>query len=556
MAKTQNSKKHRILILLTCTAMGSLYELPFACLVALVLSCALLYQYWVKKELIIVQNSVLPVVICMFISSVCSLPFAIDIGMGVYGVVRMLCVLLFALFSIQISNEEKEKIRQQFPLYASGVLLLSVLYVCLPITRGFALKAGRLGGVFGYANTLAIVLLLGLLAALSEDVRIEKWWIRIFYILFLSVGICFTRSKTTIVLTAIAYVNRLLSVLWRKKQIKQVKGVVLFIVFLVFVGGALSFGRSTFYGRLLYWQDFLPTMLTHPFGTGYLGFYYRQTAVQTGIYDTTFLHNGLLQLLSDYGYLAFGAGIYLLYDGIFGKKQKKLTRQMIAYLGFHICFDIDLEYLVIWLILFLLYDNGSKQIVLRNEAPKVGGRLAISGFLCIMAVFYGYFAVVGFGYNHYLGEKGLRLARKMYPYDTENKIDTLAKQTDLEKASSIAAEIYGQNKYVFLACDALAMDSASRGDFQNAIFYATRAMEIAPYRQEGYEYLLGYLQNGALQALQENDMELARQYVQQMKGIPSLMEDTMKKTSWLGRRIKEQPSLGLDAQTISYLESL
>ena len=61
----------------------------------------------------------------------------------------------------------------------------------------------------------------------------------------------------------------------------------------------ISFGASTFLGRILYVQDALPLILKHPFGLGYYGYYFIQQSVQTGVYTVVNAHNELIQILLD-----------------------------------------------------------------------------------------------------------------------------------------------------------------------------------------------------------------------------------------------------------------
>ena len=55
----------------------------------------------------------------------------------------------------------------------------------------------------------------------------------------------------------------------------------------------ISLESSTLMGRLLYYRDVLPVILKHPFGLGYMGYYYAQGGFQTGVYATKFVHNEL-----------------------------------------------------------------------------------------------------------------------------------------------------------------------------------------------------------------------------------------------------------------------
>ena len=65
----------------------------------------------------------------------------------------------------------------------------------------------------------------------------------------------------------------------------------------------LSLNESTFIGRIIYFKYGLRLIAKNPFGLGYLGFYYTEQFNQTAVYSVRYIHNELLQLLLDIGWL-------------------------------------------------------------------------------------------------------------------------------------------------------------------------------------------------------------------------------------------------------------
>lgn len=57
-----------------------------------------------------------------------------------------------------------------------------------------------------------------------------------------------------------------------------------------------SFSESTLLGRILYYKDALPVILKHPFGLGYLGYYFLQRSFQTAVYSVMYIPSKLTTL--------------------------------------------------------------------------------------------------------------------------------------------------------------------------------------------------------------------------------------------------------------------
>ena len=104
---------------------------------------------------------------------------------------------------------------------------------------------------------------------------------------------------------------------------------------------SISLSNSTLIGRFLYWQDALPLVFTHPFGLGYMGYYYLQGSVQTGVYTTVFVHNDFLQLLLDFGWIPGIAAAAVFFRSLFSGKQDHTAEGGTGSDRLHSLFDFD-----------------------------------------------------------------------------------------------------------------------------------------------------------------------------------------------------------------------
>ena len=179
-----------------------------------------------------------------------------------------------------------------------------------PVGEALFSVAGRLAGFFQYPNTYAVFLLVCELLMLKKDDRMLWDYIAL---IILSVGFLYTGSRTAFAVAVLANVAMLFVLGKRPVRIALLVGV----IGVVLLAGLLaldknsvihryltiSFKESTFVGRLLYWQDALPLLLEYPFGMGYMGYYYVQQSIQTGVYSVVYVHNDLLQMLLDIGWV-------------------------------------------------------------------------------------------------------------------------------------------------------------------------------------------------------------------------------------------------------------
>ena len=238
--------------------------------------------------------------------------WAVDRGMAFIGFVKFLPVFLYLLILRQTGQGNITEILPAFGAVTAGI---SVICMHLPVLENFFAVVGRLAGFFQYPNTYGLFLLVCQLLLLKKGVR--KWDFLTLAVLL--GGILYTGSRTVFVLTV------LVNLAWFAFGGKKQRWIVLAIFAVLALGAAavllwgrdtvlyrylkISVTQSTFVGRLLYMLDSLPLLLQHPLGMGFMGYNFSQGSVQTGVYSVAYVHNDILQLFLDVGWI--GGGVFL-----------------------------------------------------------------------------------------------------------------------------------------------------------------------------------------------------------------------------------------------------
>lgn len=325
--KSKNVKFAEIILTVCLFLVGTFHEY-ISCFVSLIMISWLAYKIFTNKELNFSLNTLsLSIILMVFFYGVTAF-WAVDSGMAVIGFVKFLPVLLYLLILMQYNNISD--IIERIPIVAAFMTLVSSILMQIPFLKDFFSVAGRLSGFFEYPNTFAIFLLVSELIIVSREKFKVFDYVLIAILLF---GIFYSGSRTVFILLIIS--NAVIFLKSKKSSIK------LFIIaiFLLFVIAAvlytfisknmdsftrflkISINESTFLGRILYFQDALPIILKRPFGLGYMGYYYMQQSIQTGVYSVKYIHNDFLQLFLDIGWIPTLLFIVSVLKSVFCKKM-------------------------------------------------------------------------------------------------------------------------------------------------------------------------------------------------------------------------------------------
>lgn len=575
----------KVLLILTAVLFGGFYEFV-SCMETIALGGYLLYLLYRKKTLSLYLNRGMILVAVIVAGYAVSVISAVDKGMALIGVVKFLPLFLFALVLMQLSEEERGELLLTVPF--SGVLIVggSVLLCWIPAVSEYFFLEGRLGGTFQYSNTMALFFLAGVIlvqgekkAALPVGLKAEEKKRnhvlkgKMFISAVLILGIFLTGSRSVFVMTAVV----LVIFAWRRREFRMFNAVILAAAVGIgavysFVSGdyqnlgrflTISLTNSTLAGRLLYWQDALPLVAAHPLGLGYMGYYYVQGSVQTGVYTTVFVHNDFLQILLDIGWVPGIAAAAVFLKSLFSRTPDDAEKAVLAVIGMHCLFDFDMQFLSMGF-LFLMTLGGYKDQETERQKVRKGSRKGQAGgkvssgekLLCAgMAVpmFLSLYFMVPL-LSSYLGNN--ELARTVYPCYTEANLALLERAATREEGETLADGILRTNRSCALAFDAKALACAMDGDYEQMIAWKEKALEYHPYALYEYVDYVSLLSRGLEEAYQMGDGEQAADYRRRIREIPDRLEGLNSRTSALGWMIRDLPETELPDEMMEYIKSL
>ncbi len=541
------------ILLLSLVLSGGFNEYV-GCVLSAIISVLLIVKIAQNRNLVVNINITSLSIAVITLLYLISCFYAIDSGMAFVGFLKFLPVLLYMLLLMQ-DKGIKERLIALLPYVALALGVLSLVLIYIPITKDHFTVSDRLAGFFQYPNTFALFLLVGELTALSKE-KLKP--IDIISALLLIILLLFTGSRAVFIL---AVFSNVLIIFFRKgKKVKIFLGIVVAVLAVAVLlllplfnnseifsrYFTISFTESTFVGRLLYYFDAFPLILRHPFGLGYMGYYYVQQSIQTGVYSVMFIHNDFLQLLLDVGWIPCLLFVVGIIKSFFRKGNSAGKRIILLTVFLHCLFDFDLQFISMFfiLLLFLNYNDG-KQLELKKGAVFVFS-FVITGLLSL------YFAVAlglaHFGFN--------QAADSMFPGNTQNKVDLLIAEDDIVTQNEIADRIISQNEYVQIAYSAKARYAFSQGDFESLISYKNKIFQIAPFSYDEYEDYCYMLIQGIQLYKQAGDEYSTEVCEQQLLKTADRLDRLDDKLSNLGRKIVDQPKTDLPDDIVKYINSL
>ena len=541
------------ILLLSLVLSGGFNEYV-GCVLSAIISVLLIVKIAQNRNLVININITSLSIAVITLLYLISCFYAIDSGMAFVGFLKFLPVLLYMLLLMQ-DKGIKERLIALLPYVALALGVLSLVLMYIPITKDYFTVSERMAGFLQYPNTFALFLLVGELTALSKE-KLKP--IDIISALLLIILLLFTGSRAVFIL---AVFSNVLIIFFRKGRKNKIilctvlAALVLAVLLLLPLLKSneifsryftISFGESTFVGRLLYYADAFPVILKHPFGLGYMGYYYIQQSIQTGVYSVMFIHNDFLQLLLDVGWIPCLLFVVGIIKSFFRKGNSAGKRIILLTVFLHCLFDFDLQFISMFfiLLLFLNYNDG-KQLELKKGAVFVFS-FVITGLLSLYFAFA--LGLAHFGFN--------QAADSMFPGNTQNKVDLLIAEDDIVTQNEIADRIISQNEFVQIAYSAKARYAYSQGDFENLIKYKNKVFEIAPFSYEEYEEYCYMLIQGSYLYQQIGDSYSFEYCQKELLKTVDKVKNLDYRLSELGKKIADQPNTQLPGDILLYAENL
>lgn len=478
--------------------------------------------------------------------------WAIDSGVAFIGFLKFLPLILY-LFALW--QTEKTSFEGILPYFAAVLVCISVVAININYISDFFVVAGRLSGFFQYPNTFALFLLLCELM-LVEKSRFKTWdYVCLVILIF---GLLLTGSRTVFILAILS--NTVFLGYKFRNGLKTKKfwiflGLIVAICIVVFLLNrdilsrylSISFGTSTFVGRILYWIDALPLLLKYPFGMGYLGYNYIQTAIQTGVYTVRYIHNDFLQMMLDIGWIPTAVFIVAIFKFLFNRKVSFYKKVLVGTICAHSFFDFNLQFISIFMLLLLLTDNQSDKKIFINK--KIG--VIVVSLMVVLIV--NIYMCLHLSLSYF---KQNKTAEFLYPWNTENKIAMLEKESDINYANEIADEILKQNQCSYIPYSVKAKFFYSKGDFSSLIENKNVVFEMNPFGYEEYEEYCRMLINGVYLYQRVCDEGSVKYCQQELINTNNKLLENSERLSYFGKRIKDQPEIELPKEILDYISKL
>ncbi|MBO7453354.1 MAG: O-antigen ligase family protein [Clostridiales bacterium] len=538
-----------ILIALLPFALGIFHEWTAGILSVVLLAFIIIKakdnkKFFLPKDVLFLTAVIIPV---MFLISPL---WATDKGMTLLGFTKFLPI---PLVLILLRNSERiEDPFKYLPLSGAVMTVTSFLLGLIFPKEGMFLVSGRLAGFFQYPNTFALFLLISLSLLLLKD---KQKKLDLICAPILLIGIILSGSRTVFVLLILFLIVFVIVSKNKKFKIGALAfaaGVIILAGVYVLVTGnketagrflTTSFTSSTFVGRFLYYKDVLPQILKHPLGLGYMGYFYSQTSFQTGVYTVVHVHNDLLQILIDIGWIPAGLICYATVRRFL--KVDMRYKVTIALMVLHLLFDFDMQFVSILIIFFvLLYDHDGKKL----ELKKTHFNIAAS---CVVLLSL-YLAIPSFLSYIRKDEQAVKIA----PWYTASHIKLLSKADTPEKMNEIADKILKNNDSVSVAYSAKAKASFSEGDVLKMIEYKNKAIDRNKYDINEYVDYLDMLFVSTNLYIEAGDSESAKYCVDKIKEVPLMLDRVKNGTSSLAYKIKDVPELDLPDEYQEVVDSL
>ena len=470
----------------------------------------------------------------IFAGAVINLFVCVDEGGGREGLLRLFVCLLFLILLLQWTAEERLQLLNMIPLAGAVMVGVCAIGYCIPVIHPLVFTNERMAGCFQYANTFALFLLLGLMIDCN---RRKIWWlIRI----LLLAGIVASGSRWTMLLLLGWFLWKMVHRELDKSYLRLLvlAGVLLLIIAVAFRGWTFarfweSDAFSTIWGRLLYLQDAISILADHPAGVGYLGWFYLQRTVQTGVYNVRFVHNEWVQIALDYGIPAAAGAVVLV---IYRLRKGCLAPALAVMICLHSMVDPDLQfYGMLTLLMLTLSPTKECKIVL---SASIGKDLAVS-----LAAVISVFAISRGVADLALQTGHLSLACNLAPYDTEAAVEQMLARDTLIEATADAHQLLSRNPYLSIAWQIVAENALDRGEYENMAIAQQEAVKTQKYDQTVYDDALSRL-TYAVEAGWPVDQAAA-----EMGWLVDYMDKVLEGTSPLGWEIVALPELSFPVET-------
>ena len=514
-----------------------------------------LVLYGRKNPITYRRNASTAAVVALLAGYIITPLWAADHGLSLWGIAKILPLALFSVCLMQCSIQQRNTLLRDLPVLGSIMVLTSCILRYIPALTDFFIINGRLGGFFQYPNTFASFLLMGMVVVFFDMQK--RLPVRIVEILVLAFGFIQTGSRAAVLIAVPVLLVCALCQKNKKPTALLLGSLALSIAVGILTAKAgnssatdhlteMSANASTFLGRLLYWRDALPVCLKHPFGLGYLGYYFMQGSFQSGVYSVRWVHNDLLQILLDVGWIPTVLCVVAAWKAIRCKCHSAMQKMVLVACLAHALCDFDLEYIFMFMIVLLTLDwESGRAVALKTPGVGVGVAVLLTAF----SVWVGATSALTVLHQD-------TAAVRIYPWNTFSQMRLLTEDTDANMLVERSARIIRQNRYSAVAWNAQALVAWQRGDISEMVYAKRKAISCNKYDIAEYTDYIDKLLDGADRYERAGQHENAQLCIEEAKKVPQYLSDTQGETSALAWKIADVPQLELPQEYINKLALL
>lgn len=481
--------------------------------------------------------------------------WATDRGSAVFGMIRMLPLLLYLLLLMQLPTSGAQVIAEPVAYSGALMVLLSVGMQFIPSLLTHVSVNGRLAGFFEYPNTFAVFLLAGLVMLMLKQENTALDWIEGSILIF---GVIASGSRAVFLFLLAAITVILIGKRKAKTAailtISLAAGILTAVLLSHFTElsnadhfTTITSSPGTFIGRLLYYRDALGVILSHPFGLGYWGYRALEGSFQTGRYYVSFVHNGLLQLLLDIGWIPAILLAVCFLKAVFSKKTAFKKRAVLLLVLGHCMLDFDMQYFVIWMLLLPQLDLHCGRAFQLSKPKKP--LLTVGSILLAMCIWLGAGDLcVQMGYS----QAGLAIT----PFRTDVLEARLFSLTDPDDLDTTADKILALCPSSSIAHSAKANAAYVRGDVLTMMEEKELAIQYSKYTLAEYTDYLDKLFVVYQLYMQAGDENSAVYCMQKILSIPEMMQQVSANTTRLAEMTGDDNTLALPEDYLDAIEAL
>jgi hypothetical protein len=534
------------IILFICPFLGGLHDLNWVFFITILILAGLIFKILKNKEVKLPSGFNLLLVVGYALSYFIVSFYAIDKGAAFLGFLKVSSILFIILLFLQydFKEEEKQSLFYTIPYSGAFITIISILFWTV------FFKEGRLQGLFNYANTFSLWLLMGTIVILFDNNKLKLKQNIILSVLL--IGVMLANSRSISILLLLIYVLAIFINKSKRKDLLKTTGLIgilaIIIALIMSASGInnrlenVTVKSSEFVNRIIYFEDAARLILKNPFGYGFLGWWNIQGYEQTGVYDCVYVHNSALQVMLDVGVVPAILLMILLINSFFSKKVSLKEKLLLVIILGHSLIDFDMEFLILQYFIFL---------IIPYKTIRLNKYKLINSFLIMICLIYLYFFTVV--QSNQFGN--YKLAYTLYPNYTDAIISQMFITENSEKFE-LAKRANRLNKYSIDVINVLLEEALASNNIDKANAYYENILEADKYTMLNYINYTEFLSNVISYYNNQKDDINTLKYMEKIINIKNKIQKVLDNTNPLVMETEHKPRLEMPKEMLDFIEEI